>query len=191
MFLYDVADWWWQSYSSKFIFIDFNNRFIKTYFDKIYPKKSFFFIYFNLYIWVTLGKQSGYECPEERDYWPYWHPSPWKDVAILSNNVSDCSKLVNESFNVKPKNLCIEMDKAGQQKYWSRWNNQEECIKNNGNWTSLHNYLEKAPRMKILGYLFYFIYLTKFLLNIKVVIYYNICSWLVYGVWFMTKLKDR
>lgn len=52
------------------------------------------------------GARSGYECAEERDYYPYWQPSPWKDLVILTNDVSRCDFYQKESQNVKGRWYC-------------------------------------------------------------------------------------
>lgn len=62
------------------------------------------------------GNRRGLECPEERDYFPYWKPSPFIDVAVLTDEPRDCGSDPNfpnspdfsgNSQNKKDKCFCV------------------------------------------------------------------------------------
>jgi plastocyanin/cbb3-type cytochrome oxidase subunit 3 len=68
------------------------------------------------------GNRRGLECPEERDYYPYWHPTIWRDAAIFTNQPSRCAAYKAESENVKGRWYCwtpdawkASMEKKGKQ----------------------------------------------------------------------------
>lgn len=97
------------------------------------------------------GTRRGYECPEERDYFPYWHPSPWTDIAILTSQPNNCPFYKQESFNRKAKHECVQYilkfvsnrHESGRKP--SSANNEKDCIQLGGHWTAFHNYLEIIP----------------------------------------------
>jgi len=70
------------------------------------------------------GDRNGLECPEERDYYPYWHPTPWKDIAIMSSKTSFCGFYRSNSQNVMSKGYCEDPSNPGPQ---TEQNNQQDC----------------------------------------------------------------
>jgi hypothetical protein len=80
------------------------------------------------------GERYGFECQEERDYYPYWHPSPWKDIAVLVDDKIQsvvCSIVKQNSQNVASKGYCVtdtnSMNPAQE-------NNQVDCNTNGHVW---------------------------------------------------------
>jgi hypothetical protein len=71
------------------------------------------------------GTQYGFECPEERDYYPYWHPTPWKDIVVFTANPARCDFFRIHSQNVEDKWWC-ESD-ATDSANVERFNNPKSC----------------------------------------------------------------
>jgi len=104
------------------------------------------------------GNRHGFECPEERDYYPYWAPTPWKDIAVLSSETGRCDYYRKESQNVKNKGLCIVANAATPEMDWDKtlnipdiWANQasdweeQSCIKNGNKWVEVKKWGISAP----------------------------------------------
>jgi hypothetical protein len=85
------------------------------------------------------GDRHGFECPEERDYYPYWASTPWKDIAVITNHPEDCPNIIANSENVVGKGECQPQTTGklctGMQ--YASPNNQNDCIAAGCRWVSL------------------------------------------------------
>eukprot|EP00300_Choanocystis_sp_HF-7_P005376 c14048_g1_i2.p1 GENE.c14048_g1_i2~~c14048_g1_i2.p1 ORF type:complete len:544 (-),score=121.10 c14048_g1_i2:43-1674(-) len=90
----------------------------------------------------TNGDDSGLECPEERDYYPYWHPSPWKDIVVLTSNTSRCAMYQAQSENVLARNYCSS----------PQYNNRAQCETNSATWNTGSSFGIAAPDCRLIEY---------------------------------------
>jgi len=88
------------------------------------------------------GTQYGSECPEERDYYPYWHPTPWKDIIVLTSNMTQCELYQTESQNVMAKGFCVDQ----------QHNNRDDCIDDGSQWYEVAPWGIPAPRCEPLAF---------------------------------------
>jgi len=85
------------------------------------------------------GNRNGLECPEERDYYPYWRPSPWRDIALVTSEWSpNKATYYRENANQKKaRGYCQPVDQQDyqQKRNQRRWyNNYNLCVGNGHNW---------------------------------------------------------
>lgn len=92
------------------------------------------------------GNRRGLECPEERDYYPYWHPTQWIDMAVLVSDESWCPYYVEESQNVVDKYYCY-IDGAGNGNEAPI--DEQTCNAEQGTWTKVESFMTMFPDMEI------------------------------------------
>jgi len=94
------------------------------------------------------SERYGFECTEERDYYPYWHPSPWMDLAIFASNTSRCAYFQTESQNVKERHHCIDPNDLESYDA-SKFNQELSCINAGFQWTAVPSWDIPAPECLI------------------------------------------
>ena len=72
------------------------------------------------------GNRYGFECPEERDYYPYWGESDWRDIAVLTTDMTRCDMYRDNSRCFREKHDCL-----GGTKFST---NREDCELHGGLW---------------------------------------------------------
>ncbi|XP_078358599.1 protein DD3-3-like isoform X1 [Oculina patagonica] len=106
------------------------------------------------------GTRRGLEVPEERDYYPYWGPTPWKDIAIMVSNkkAEDLMKKYVNSPEYGYKYMCImpttlqgnpvcprDNQNSLAKHCVAKYITADSCKAAGGRWTQfIENYLEKT-----------------------------------------------
>merc|ERR1712228_446380 len=87
------------------------------------------------------GTRRGLECPEERDYYPWWNPSPWHDIAIITPEMDYCEMhQAPESQNVVAKCTCVKPGvNANSGDGVADWFPEDDYVEQNLNETNCEN----------------------------------------------------
>jgi hypothetical protein len=85
------------------------------------------------------GERFGFECPEERDYYPYWHPTPWRDIWVCSDTATQCPMYQQNSQNVRNYGSCSNPE----------YNNERDCVNNRHGWTESGAWNMPAPNCTV------------------------------------------
>jgi len=96
------------------------------------------------------NNRHGLECPEEREYYPYWGPTQWRDIAVLTNDPARCDAYQAASQNVANRTYCamnqtIVGQKVQQGKRAFIPINEADCTTAGGNWTTVAAFGIPAP----------------------------------------------
>lgn len=94
------------------------------------------------------GGRRGLECPEERDYYPYWRPSPWKDVAYMTDHTEFCDYIQANTMNTNDKWKCMGAVETNQQAPIT----MDECTASGWTWKAFSHDLAAGPECIQVGW---------------------------------------